>query len=1295
MTQLPTQALEVTVQERTDSGWKVVAEWTSPETLPVRTEGRLQLDLEALDTEGDPRRYGTLLAQGLWGDAKVWSLFERAREKAESRLHVFLVIEDPELMRRRWERLCASGDDDPNFLVLDQRTPFSLYIPSSIAGTFPPIGRADMRALVCVASPKSLDRFQLTQFDAAATVDTVRRALGGIPFDVLGAVDGSMGPPTLDALSEQLTAKTYALLHLVCHGLLGNDGETTIFLADDARQADPITATLFLDRLSGLGGKGGLPRLIFLGTCMSAAPEAEGALGGLAQRLVRKLGIPAVVAMTDRVLIKTAEALTSTFYRYVLDHGLVDLALAEAYAGLDPSKHSIAVPTLFSRLGGRPLFSEALDRELSPAQIESGLERLNDLLVDRGPVLLDAFQGFAADLRRTLQMDLASLPDTARRQRDRALDGISKICAEVLEPLDFHGFSLGQNPPSYKAEEPFRGLYPFRFEDRKFFRGREDLVARLMQRLTKNGFLAVLGPSGSGKSSLVLAGLVPALDPLDENPDVAYMTPGSDPSVQLIAALEHSGARTLLIVDQFEELFTQTAASARAPFIAQLLGEIGKRPVILAMRADFLGECASFENLRALIQDQQELIGPMDTAELRRAMELQANDALLKFEGGLAGTILEEVQNEPGAMPLLQHALRELWMRRHGRWLRLDEYDALGRVRGAIAQTADKVLKGLPSDERMRVRDIFLRLRLDVSGSDGTWRDTRRRVAMEELIPDGTDPSATKALVKRLADARLVVTDQVAGVELVEVAHEALIRHWPQLQEWVREDREGLRLRQEVGQAAQAWDQSANDGSYLVHRGTRLGLVKVWLSRPGVMVNEIERRYIEACAGFEEREREKEEAQRRKNLSQTGWGVIFAADSDPSLRQALRPLLEHRREQAAKRQESFYREFIGADGYQKGETARAFLARHGAGSGPVEPQIVPFYLLIVGDPEEVPFAFQYQLDVQYAVGRVHFGTPEEYEHYARSVVEAETVSVPVPPSASFFAPRHADDRATQMMVDYLLTPLAARVENDFPTWSVRTILDVQATKARLGSLLGGDETPALLFAGGHGMAFLNGDARQPTHQGAPLCAEWPGPIEWRKAIPPDFYFSADDIDGMARLTGTIAFLVAPYSAGTPLYDDFPSAVFGKPEPIAPHSFVARLPQTLLAAPKGGALAVVGHVDRTWANSFVENAGGQPVYPRVFHNTLERVMEGHPVGSAMEYFGQRFAELSAQLMEEMQLRGPAGPTVIDLWYSTNDARNYVILGDPAVRLVGGEASEKPTNQTATEMHRTIGRSGEVR
>ena len=198
-------------------------------------------------------------------------------------------------------------------------------------------------------------------------MDGVRKALGDIPHIVLAdpaAVPDAAGPPTLDALAERITAEPITLLHFICHGRVAEGGETVIFLADAQGQVSAVTASQLIDRLRLLHGAPGLPRFAFLSTCESAAPEAAASLGGLGQRLVRDLGMPAVVAMTERVSVATADALAAAFYRRLREHGQPDLALAEATAGL-AGRHDITVPALYSRLGGRPLFSDTLDRSWS------------------------------------------------------------------------------------------------------------------------------------------------------------------------------------------------------------------------------------------------------------------------------------------------------------------------------------------------------------------------------------------------------------------------------------------------------------------------------------------------------------------------------------------------------------------------------------------------------------------------------------------------------------------------------------------------------------------------------------------------------------------------------------------------------------------------------------------------------------------------------------------------------------------------------------------------------------------
>ncbi len=411
-------------------------------------------------------------------------------------------------------------------------------------------------------------------------------------------------------------------------------------------------------------------------------------------------------------------------------------------------------------------------------------------------------------------------------------------------------------------------------------------------------------------------------------------------------------------------------------------------------------------------------------------------------------------------------------------------------------------------------------------------------------------------------------------------------------------------------------------------------------------------------------------------LKSAGWGIIFAHDADPEIKEALSPLLKLREKQAGK----YFKVCDGQNGVRPNESKTKYLGRHKVGPGPADPDKLPYYLLIVGSPQEIPYRFQTQLDVQYAVGRIHFNTLDEYENYANSVVAVETGQVQLPRQARFFGVVNEGDEATRLSSEHLVTPLYDKLKSDCPDWDIQAILGDEAKRDRLTQLLGGDQTPALLFTASHGVDFPLNDNRQLAYQGALLCQDCPGigvgPMKR------DYYFAGEDIDSQASLLGLIAFHFACFGAGTPDRDEFAKQAFSNsPDKIAPYPFLAGLPTRMLGHPRGGALATIGHVDRAWGYSFISDQAG--AHTVAFESTLKHLLDGKPVGYALEYFNERYSELSTVLSDELQ-EIDFGKTedpyaLAGMWTANNDARGYIIIGDPAVRLPVAKPDKKTSER----------------
>ena len=392
-----------------------------------------------------------------------------------------------------------------------------------------------------------------------------------------------------------------------------------------------------------------------------------------------------------------------------------------------------------------------------------------------------------------------------------------------LQALDERARRYAGDAAPASAVCPFLGLATFDAAHAEYFFGRERLVAELVARLVGSPLLAVIGPSGSGKSSAVRAGLLPALAqgvlPGSEHWRRALMRPGAHPHAELERA--RPDGRSVLVVDQFEEAFTVCRDEhERAAFLDALVELARDREhtvqTILAVRADFYGHCATDDRLARLVGANQVLVGPMRRDELRRAIEEPARRAGLTVEPALTDALIADTLDQPGGLPLLSAALLEQWRERDGRTLRRAAYERTGGVRGAVGRLAERTYTALGEPEQRAARSILLRL-ADAGEHGAAF--VRRRMPRDELDHDEHTENALDALV----DGRLVTAQD----DTLEVAHEALLREWPRLREWIEEDAEGRRLRRHITEAASEWDAAGRDQGEL-YRGARLAAALDW-----------------------------------------------------------------------------------------------------------------------------------------------------------------------------------------------------------------------------------------------------------------------------------------------------------------------------------------------------------------------------------------------------------------------------------------------------------------------------------
>jgi WD40 repeat protein/energy-coupling factor transporter ATP-binding protein EcfA2 len=780
---------KITIREGNGGSWSVETELTrANDRLPVHCQGKLNLsqkDIIQLNSLTLQRQqYGQLLGKALFQE-KIYEAYLQAIDSSSKEgMRVLLTVEDKTLETLYWHWLCAPRDWNP--ISLKQSYCFSIGIKSSTERVFPPIKQQDLKALILVANPQDLEKYNLASFDAQITVKYLKTALGEIPTDVL-AIEGGGGKPTLDQLCDRLTRFSYTILHIVGHGWVNKQRETVLYWTTEDNQVAPIEASHLIQRLEKITQ---LPRFVFLCVCESAKIEAGMALGGLAQRMVRELGIPAVLAMTEKVTIETAKSLSKAFYPRLRKHGEVDKALVEATSSL--SGHDILVPALFSRLGGSSLFD-------------------NHIIL---------------------------LSDQKIKQRE------------------------------LKKNSPYKGLKKFNFKDRKYFFGRDFLIDKLFMAVNQSSFTLVLGASGSGKSSVVRAGVIPELkesiessqrkfydfiftpnqDPFDsfyrcllnEEKDYSFRASqleivlNSQPETLLdtINALKKNDEYWLLFIDQFEQIFTScTDLTKRTNFIEGII-EVAKTgessvKIVLAMRSDFLEQFSFYPTLSAIAnQNNIHLVAEMYPDELQQAISQPAAQHGVVFEEGLVEQIIKDVEGQRGCLPLLQYTLDLLWETEckilgsdgcphiEDRTLNKSSYTALEGVRGALQKRVHEIYKNVCQEYHegeLITKQIFLKL-VDIVESDSGSKAVSRRADRNEF-------EKTENTLKRFIDENLVVSSYDCSEEklqvgdgtiqmqnsTVEIAHEILLSSWKQLKLWLEEYKEAIILKNWLAGETKRW----------------------------------------------------------------------------------------------------------------------------------------------------------------------------------------------------------------------------------------------------------------------------------------------------------------------------------------------------------------------------------------------------------------------------------------------------------------------------------------------------------
>jgi len=888
-------AFEVTIQHRRSDIWPVTAVLKSNDKnqFPLWAFGTLDLEKDwkqkLRENAFDLKEYGQFLGEALF-KGEIQELFLKTlQDSAHTRF--FLVVEDQALKSINWERL-NFPDETGKWLSFaqDQRVLFSIYDKARVERYYPRFTQKHLKTLVVINSPdpsyQNVLGNEFEPFQTKSIAKDLKQIYENLPAkEVELSVLYRSQTNTWNALITKLNESHPQILHIVCHGCFFEDGIGSVLVfQEENKKLQAITVKRFIDDLKPISP---LPHLIFLSSCDTANPQAStDVYNQFAQAIRSELGTPAVIAMSGKVSQSAAIIISKQFYPHLFRDPQVDIALSRAAFEINKADPNRFMPVLRQRLGHEGLFglSNWNLEELNEKQIEKGINHLNRLMPTHAPAHRDRLNELTQDIYQ------------------ENLQELDQFCHEVAG-VDFA--TLAQDAkrlPYYDNRCPFPGMQAFRqskgHDFRAFFFGRDREIREVVEKVENESIVAIVGSSGSGKSSLAFAGVLPTLEKkgwelLGVNGEGIRLQVSKAHSLeqQLSNALIgiDSTSNTVLYLDQFEQVYIGSDTrhlKQRKALFAKLLSLSETYPhlrVLITIRADYALEDAK-KDLGDIVTETRYDLDVFSTQQLRSLAEQQVASVNLDFEEGLVHRIQSEViEGQRGVLSLLQYLLWQLWQRRLGKTLRTEDYESLRGIQSVVTTIADRLFdKYAIHDESLKeyreaqfyLKNIFLRLTSPDKERKNTfdqhYKDIKQSVDKKSLYPmeKGAKPVIDKLLFD-LSNERLISIDSDANGEnqTVEIVHESLIQHWGKLNLWLSDA--GLNsVRQGLMEAASVWysisykgenlDAAVNKkaalaeikkrkNSQLVHTGTRLEDIENYKKLRLLFTSQSEEKYLIAC----------------------------------------------------------------------------------------------------------------------------------------------------------------------------------------------------------------------------------------------------------------------------------------------------------------------------------------------------------------------------------------------------------------------------------------------------------------